>query len=119
VTAAVVGGVTYVFVAGQADDGVSVFSVAADGTLTNVDNVTDAGALQLDGAEGVGTAVVAGVTYLFVVGLIRGPARAVGKRHRRRQPMALRCGTVTRRRASPIGNLRGAGSRGTIFRARR
>ena len=35
---------------GPADDGVSVFSVAADGTLTNVDNVTDDATLDLDGA---------------------------------------------------------------------
>ena len=41
VTTAVVAGTTYLFVPGAADDGVSVFAVAADGTLTNVDNVTD------------------------------------------------------------------------------
>ena len=33
VTTAVVGSITYLFVAGQSDDGVSVFSVAADGSL--------------------------------------------------------------------------------------
>jgi 6-phosphogluconolactonase (cycloisomerase 2 family) len=68
VATAVVGGTTYLFVAGQTDAGVSVFSVAADGTLTNVDNVTDGGSLQLAGATDVTTAVVAGTTYLFVVG---------------------------------------------------
>ena len=67
-TTAVIGGTTYLFVAGFFDDGVSVFSVAADGTLTNVDNVTDGGTLELDGAVGVTTAVVAGTTYLFVAG---------------------------------------------------
>ena len=36
VTTAAVGGTTYVFGTGFADDGVSVFSLASDGTLTNV-----------------------------------------------------------------------------------
>ncbi|MCP4381216.1 MAG: hypothetical protein GY798_07330, partial [Hyphomicrobiales bacterium] len=49
--------------------GVSVFSVANDGTLTNVDNVTDAGALELKGATSVTTQVVDGITYLFVAGV--------------------------------------------------
>ena len=40
VTTAVVGGTRYLFVAGTGDDGVSVFSVGAGGTLTNVQNVT-------------------------------------------------------------------------------
>ena len=68
VTTAVVGGTTYLFVTGGNDDGVSVFSVAADGTLTNVDNVSDDATLELDGAVGVTTAVVGGTTYLFVTG---------------------------------------------------
>jgi len=66
VATAVIAGTAYLFVAGIADDGVSVFSVAADGALTNVDNVTDDVVLALDGANGVTTAVVAGTTYLFV-----------------------------------------------------
>ena len=68
VTTAVVGGTTYLFVTGETDSGVSVFSVAADGTLTNVDNVTDDATLELGGAHGVTTAVVGGTTYLFVTG---------------------------------------------------
>ncbi len=63
---AVVGGSTYLFVAGVFDDGVSVFSVAADGTLTSVDDVSDNADLELDGASGLSTAVVGGTTYLFV-----------------------------------------------------
>jgi len=70
VTTAVVGGITYLFVTGAGDSGVSVFAVAADGTLTNVDNVTDDSTLRLDGAASVTTAVVGGVTYLFVTGAI-------------------------------------------------
>ncbi len=61
------------FATGAADDGVSVFSLAANGTLTNVTvaggNVTDAGALELDGARFVTTAVLNSVTYLFVAGI--------------------------------------------------
>src|SRR5256714_10312364 len=68
VTTAVVGGTTYVFVAGQGDDGVSVFSVAANGTLTNAFNVSDAGALELDGAIRLATEQIGSTTYLFVPG---------------------------------------------------
>ncbi len=68
VSTAVVGGSTYLFVAGYDDDGVSVFSVASDGTLTSVDDVSDNAALQLDGAYSVSTAVVGATTYLFVAG---------------------------------------------------
>ena len=68
VTTAVVDGTTYLFVAGQFDDGVSVFSVANNGMLTNVTNVTDAGSLELASASSVTTAVVSDTTYLFVAG---------------------------------------------------
>ena len=67
-TTAVVGGTTYLFVAGDDDDGVSVFSVASNGNLTNIDNVRDNSTLELSGAYGATTAVVNGVTYLFVAG---------------------------------------------------
>ncbi|WP_330199875.1 beta strand repeat-containing protein, partial [Hyphobacterium lacteum] len=70
VTTAEVGGTTYLFAAGYVDDGVSVFSVANDGSLTNVANVTDAPALELDGASSVTTAEVVGTTYLFAAGQI-------------------------------------------------
>ncbi|HKS63540.1 MAG TPA: hypothetical protein VJT13_17710, partial [Xanthobacteraceae bacterium] len=70
VTTAIVGGITYVFVAGSVDDGVSTFRLNVDGSLTNIagGNVTDAGALELDGAQTLTTAVVGGTTYLFVGG---------------------------------------------------
>src|SRR6476620_432916 len=70
ITTAVVNGTTYVFVAGNVDDGISVFSLAANGTLTNVFNITDAGALELDGSIRLTTAVVGGTTYLFSTGNI-------------------------------------------------
>jgi 6-phosphogluconolactonase (cycloisomerase 2 family) len=68
VAAAVLAGTTYLFVTAGVDNGVSVFSVAADGTLTHVTNIIDDPALQLGGAHGIETAVVGGTTYLFVAG---------------------------------------------------
>src|SRR4029079_19035108 len=68
---ALLGGVTYLFVAGSVDDGVSVFSVAANGSLTNVvagGNVTDSGAWEREGASGIATALAGGNRYLFVSG---------------------------------------------------
>ena len=68
VTTVSVGGITYLFVAGFNDDGVSAFRVGSDGSLSNVANVSDIGALALDGANSVTTASVGGTTYLFVAG---------------------------------------------------
>jgi 6-phosphogluconolactonase (cycloisomerase 2 family) len=53
--------------AGVVDDGVSVFSLAADGTLTNTDNVDDAADADflLDGVDALATAVVGTRTFLF------------------------------------------------------
>ena len=67
VTTAVVGGTPYVFVTakGNGDNGVSVFSLGTDGTLTNVDNVADNAVMNLGGAFALTTAVVGGTTYLF------------------------------------------------------
>lgn len=67
-TTAVVGTRTFLFVAGSVDDGISVFEVAANGTLTNVDNVGDDGTLNLDGADALATIKIAGITYLFAGG---------------------------------------------------
>ncbi len=66
VTTANIGGTTYLFVAGWVDDGVSVFSVNANGILQNVDNITHTATVKLDGADSVTTAVINGTTYLFV-----------------------------------------------------
>ena len=63
-----VGRTTYLFVAGFSDDGVSVFSVANNGTLTSVFNQADDETLLLNGASSVTTAVVGRTTYLFVAG---------------------------------------------------
>src|SRR5262245_2391801 len=70
VTTALVNGTRYLFVAGQQDNGISVFSVAANGTLTSVFDIDDAsnGALELSGARRLTTAVIGGTTYLFATG---------------------------------------------------
>src|SRR5690349_9483824 len=70
ITSADVGGFRYVFVAGGVDDGISVFRLLANGTLTPVTDVDDASnaARELDGARGLSTAMVDGNTYLFAVG---------------------------------------------------
>ena len=68
VTAAEVGGNTYTFVAGSSSDALAVFSVAYDGDLTNVQNVADAGDLNLDRVRPLTTEVIDGVTYLFAAG---------------------------------------------------
>ena len=65
VTTAAVGGTTYVFVAGKGDNGLSVFSLNADGTLTNVFNIADNAIMNLGGAFALTTTVVGGTTYLF------------------------------------------------------
>lgn len=59
---------TYVFVAGYNDSGVSVFRLNNNGSLTNTDNVTDSGTLELANTLGLATAVVDGVTYLYAGG---------------------------------------------------
>src|SRR4051812_4400274 len=66
-TTATVGGNSYLFVTGQNDDGISVFSVTATGTLTNVYNITETTdpSLELDSPRGLATATIGGTTYLF------------------------------------------------------
>ena len=66
---AVVGTRTFLFTASLVDNGVSVFEIAADGTLTNADNVSDDGTLNLAGADAITTVKIAGITYLFVGGV--------------------------------------------------
>jgi 6-phosphogluconolactonase (cycloisomerase 2 family) len=65
---AVVGGSTFVFVAGEDDDGLSAFRLTSDGKLANTFNVTDNATLELNGAAGLATAVVGGATYLIASG---------------------------------------------------
>jgi 6-phosphogluconolactonase (cycloisomerase 2 family) len=65
---AVVGTSTFLFTASFTDSGISVFEVAANGTLTNVDNVGDNGARNMAGANAITTIKIAGITYVFVAG---------------------------------------------------
>ena len=67
-TTAQIGSATYLFVAGNVDDGVSVFEVANDGMLTNVYNITDGGDLNLFRIRFVYTSQIGSNTYLFAVG---------------------------------------------------
>jgi hypothetical protein len=69
VQTAKIAGTTYLFATSATDDGVSVFAVAADGSLINVANVSDDATLELNGASSVTTAVVGGKTFLVVTGL--------------------------------------------------
>ena len=70
VSTAQIGNVTYLFVAAFQDNGVSVFRVADDGTLTNVVNVANSNKYELFGATSVSTAQIGNATYLFVAGLL-------------------------------------------------
>ncbi len=67
---AVAGGRSFVFVAGNADDGVTSFELGADGSLTFRDSVDDGedAALELDGAMGLATVTVGSATYLVASG---------------------------------------------------
>lgn len=66
-TSAVVGGVTYVIASGFSATGVSVFSMASDGQLTNVFNVGDDASSMLGLMTGIGSAfVIDGETYVPV-----------------------------------------------------
>jgi hypothetical protein len=69
INSATVGGVTYLYVAGSIDDGISVFEVASDGTLTSIQNLADDAALQIRGIEGrMAVATVDGTTFLVATG---------------------------------------------------
>ncbi len=61
-------GTTYLFVAGFFDDGITVFSVAPDGSLTNVFNQDDGGILELNGVTGLETVDVGDRTFLIATG---------------------------------------------------
>lgn len=65
---AVVGDHTFICVAGEDDNGLSVFELLANGTLSNTWNVSDDATLNLAGAMGLATATVSGTTYLIASG---------------------------------------------------
>ena len=65
-----IGSRTFVYVAAEDDNGISAFELDDQGKLTFVQNTLDDGQLQLEGAAGVATAKVDGVTYLVASGTI-------------------------------------------------
>ncbi len=71
VTVAVISETAYLFVAREIDDGISVFSINSDGTLTSADNIKKNPSLNLDGTVSVATAVISGTTYLLTIFPVR------------------------------------------------
>ena len=59
-------GRTFVYVTGYTDDGISVFELLSNGTLTNVQNIPDTAALLLDGAGAIASAEIGGSTFLYI-----------------------------------------------------
>ena len=68
-TTAEVGGTNYLFVAGYDDNGVSVFWVGSDGTLSSIYNISDGGDLELLNVSSLTITDVGGTNYLFAAGL--------------------------------------------------
>lgn len=70
-TSATVDGVTYLYVNGTRDWGISGFRVAADGSLTNIENVSNDAVLELAGSFGkMSTVTVGSDTFLIASGLL-------------------------------------------------
>ncbi|MGE3282001.1 MAG: hypothetical protein AB7O13_13435, partial [Alphaproteobacteria bacterium] len=65
-----VGGASYLLASGFTDDGFSIFSIGADGRLTNVQNVDDqtSANYELRGAADVAVGATGGRTFAFVAG---------------------------------------------------
>ncbi len=61
-----IGGTTYLYAAGYYDDGLSVFSIGANGALTNVVNYVDDATVTLGDPRDIDSFVHNGVTYLAV-----------------------------------------------------
>ncbi len=63
---------TFVYVPGRDDGGISVFRVASDGTLTNVQNLAEANSMSLAGVQSITSATIGGRTFLYVEGATEG-----------------------------------------------
>ncbi|RMF38564.1 MAG: hypothetical protein D6754_07230 [Alphaproteobacteria bacterium] len=63
-----IGNRDFLFTASYGDNGVSVFEINGNGTLTSRDHWTDSGSLELNDADGLATAKVGSATYLYVSG---------------------------------------------------
>ncbi len=71
-TTAEVGGITYLYVTGYQDSGLSIFRVENGGTLVNVHNLKDDETLSLQRPSHIITENIEGVTYIFVSALSDG-----------------------------------------------
>lgn len=69
VETAVIDGTLHVFVGGRYDDGISVFSVDADGILTNVFNIEDTADLALNGVHDMHILEFGGSQFLAASGI--------------------------------------------------
>ncbi|WP_118138378.1 beta-propeller fold lactonase family protein [Oceanicella sp. SM1341] len=58
---------TYLVAAGNTDDGLSVYRVASNGTLTSVFDVQDDALLELNGVESLATVEIGTNTYIYAV----------------------------------------------------
>ncbi|WP_299417037.1 DUF4214 domain-containing protein [uncultured Sulfitobacter sp.] len=67
-TTAEIDGTTYLFGAGNGDNGISVFSMDAGGVPTLVSNFDDTALTALRGIQSMMTEVIGGTTYLFASG---------------------------------------------------
>ncbi|THH39034.1 calcium-binding protein [Aliishimia ponticola] len=65
---ATVNGATFLYATGQTADGFSIFSVAADGSLTFLDSITDTGGTTLDNASDIVSFQVGGNQFIAVGG---------------------------------------------------
>ena len=58
----------YLYTGSWGDDGISVFSIGNDGSLTNIQNIGDNATLQLDGVSDFHIATVSSTEFMFVPG---------------------------------------------------
>ncbi len=65
ITTAKIGELTYIFVAGRYDHGISVFQLNNDDTLSQVSKIESSSKLELNGVQQLATAKVGANTYLF------------------------------------------------------
>jgi VCBS repeat-containing protein len=65
-----VGSSTYLLAPGYQDDGVTVYRILDDGRLEFASSVRDTAVLEIDGAVDVASIAIAGVTYVYVAGVL-------------------------------------------------
>ncbi|MEP2891305.1 beta-propeller fold lactonase family protein [Tateyamaria sp.] len=68
VASIVIGGTAYIYVAGNTDDGISIFELDSNGTSTNIGNITNDSTLAIDGARDIDIFTFNGTNFLVVTG---------------------------------------------------